>query len=685
MRTAFVDSSTQIGIVQFQTCVQTVVQASPELMVRTEQDYTVYAYDYSEFETPLVGQGMLSDVLSSSSQAMPTMVTGIVRKNLFGLFSGGVSETLEVKLRLVPVLCRQAVRHTAPPEKSRILQESGTDHMDISSFLQSNNAFGLQHQQDVSGQSCSGRLKISADVPDSSMSTFDEGLMQLCDGKISRPDSRTDDAFFNTLDLSSINQQAAATTYRPSSRNYSRPSSRTSVRGLQQMSETNLQPAPFHSRIAARSTEPTLEPARKRAQVTQTNWNGPSALELAAESLRVKASSAALMRGRRLSMHPTASELASGDMTLRPPTPRPHANLRNKRALPRSNTGLVQEVITHRNSNYSSPYAGQNDGSDGAITSPDAPSIASTPLDIPSSPPVLRHDSPAPSSPCLPALRMHADSGFVSGTLDECLDDNHDDEMRPLDDEDVQVLARYSQRPATAVPIMDESRKKIQPQELSIHVETPGDPNLLPRKILPLPPGYPRQPAVSKKRAAMEAPDSSPRLPGQRRGSKANRKSTAPPQSDIPMSDIGLPQLPLAYQVSFSDALSQDLPPEAMSGMDCTAKSNGSGLKRKRAIQTNLATCLATGAMPPYCKNCGEVNTPTWRKAFTKVEEGAPTALEEEDGGKAWEVLEKDEDGTVTSYRVFRKSVKREDKDKFEELQLCNRKSNHVELCDKIC
>ena len=76
-------------------------------MAKLGQDYTVYAYDYSEYETPLVGQGMLSWVLASSSSTpdapSKTMVTGRVCKNVLGLFSKGAQETLEVKLRLVPV------------------------------------------------------------------------------------------------------------------------------------------------------------------------------------------------------------------------------------------------------------------------------------------------------------------------------------------------------------------------------------------------------------------------------------------------------------------------------------------------------------------------------------------------------------------------------------------------------
>jgi len=84
--------------------------SSPELVAKLDHDYTVYAYDFSEYETPLVGQGMLSWILASASPSpnapadqSQTMVTGRVCKNILGLFSNGIKETLEVKLKLIPV------------------------------------------------------------------------------------------------------------------------------------------------------------------------------------------------------------------------------------------------------------------------------------------------------------------------------------------------------------------------------------------------------------------------------------------------------------------------------------------------------------------------------------------------------------------------------------------------------
>ncbi|RYG62965.1 hypothetical protein EON80_22120, partial [bacterium] len=102
-----IDETSQIGIVDLKTCIQTVVTASPELVSKLDSDFTIYAYDYSEQDTPLVGQGMLSWALTTSQASMEDeevgMVTGRVTKNVMGVFSRSAQQTLEVKLRLVPV------------------------------------------------------------------------------------------------------------------------------------------------------------------------------------------------------------------------------------------------------------------------------------------------------------------------------------------------------------------------------------------------------------------------------------------------------------------------------------------------------------------------------------------------------------------------------------------------------
>ena len=147
IRSVFLDESTQIGVVELKTCIQAIVSASPELVAKLGQDYTVYAYDYSEYDTPLVGQGMLSWVLASpSGPAAPanstrTLVTGRVCRNILGLFSSSSHETLEVKLRLVPVpSCSQSEYIESMKtyrDLSKIMPE-GFDAGAWTSFLQAN-------------------------------------------------------------------------------------------------------------------------------------------------------------------------------------------------------------------------------------------------------------------------------------------------------------------------------------------------------------------------------------------------------------------------------------------------------------------------------------------------------------------------------------------------------------------
>ncbi|KAJ6261877.1 hypothetical protein Dda_2676 [Drechslerella dactyloides] len=119
VRVAHLDENTPIGLVDLKTCVLNVVYSSPEILHHHGCDYSVYAYDYSEPDTPMTGLGLLSWVLSLPSlngqqpdpdaidpEQANRMVTGRVQKNLLGLFAGDVKETLEVRMRLcrVPTL-----------------------------------------------------------------------------------------------------------------------------------------------------------------------------------------------------------------------------------------------------------------------------------------------------------------------------------------------------------------------------------------------------------------------------------------------------------------------------------------------------------------------------------------------------------------------------------------------------
>ncbi|KAI5854581.1 hypothetical protein BZA05DRAFT_245213 [Tricharina praecox] len=101
-----VDRDLQVGAVEFKTCILSIIAGSPELVARLGPDYSIYAYDYSEPDIPLVGCGMLSwAMLNTESSATRMMVTGRVNSNTF-VFLGNnndVRETLEVKIKLQKV------------------------------------------------------------------------------------------------------------------------------------------------------------------------------------------------------------------------------------------------------------------------------------------------------------------------------------------------------------------------------------------------------------------------------------------------------------------------------------------------------------------------------------------------------------------------------------------------------
>jgi hypothetical protein len=82
------------------------------------------------------------------------------------------------------------------------------------------------------------------------------------------------------------------------------------------------------------------------------------------------------------------------------------------------------------------------------------------------------------------------------------------------------------------------------------------------------------------------------------------------------------------------------------------------------------------GEMPPYCSNCGAIETPTWRKIWVQDHDGVPEYVEySSKPGRilAIEVLTRDEAERPTTYRLIKKSLGgHDDKTGWRELLLCN-------------
>ncbi|RPB15905.1 hypothetical protein P167DRAFT_562735 [Morchella conica CCBAS932] len=91
-----IDKDLLVGAVEFKTCILSMISSSPELVANLSQDYSVYAYDYSEQGIPLVGCGLLSWAMTAvnnpnngSDNPAPArhIITGRISCNNFGFFS----------------------------------------------------------------------------------------------------------------------------------------------------------------------------------------------------------------------------------------------------------------------------------------------------------------------------------------------------------------------------------------------------------------------------------------------------------------------------------------------------------------------------------------------------------------------------------------------------------------------
>lgn len=662
------------------------------------QDYTVYAYDYSEYETPLVGQGMLSWILASSSSTpmapahqSHTMVTGRVCKNVLGLFSGGSHEALEVKLRLVPVPTALQSEYLASLEKYR-----SAGNLPAGSLEQNSDAAAwssaLQTSPTCPPHSASGQPQPS--YPHHT--TANENFRRASTSRFANESSHFDpshNSLFSDGPGSAPNVSAGQHQSRPTTPSQqpppaqtkkrtnppSRPSSRNSNRGRPSLKHATT----CASRVETVETSENEDgPRRKRARVTQTDWNGSSNFGSNTESLRVTAATAASIRGQR----PTAnnsvtSDLIAGEVGERPPTPRPRQLAAPKPipTLPRSLTTPAYEL---QQPQPARERPAKNDPLGILNSSPekgDNSSNGSSPMDLPSSPPVVRDTSPTSSSPSLPKLPHFQDSGFASGNLDEFLPEGNDG----YDADDFDFLA------PTDVPEASAPDHSEEPQ---------GDPSTIGRKLLPgpAPPEVDNKAAESSIGAAPSSPGpvkrKRPAKPRSQSVSKAaaRSKSTSQPSEDdgaggndashpniallaaaLPTGDPRFRSESLLSDVSQADGTSIRAPFKPVEHS-----------KKKQAIQDKLAESIKNGQMPRFCKNCGEIETPVWRKAFMKVEQGEPKHIEISDsdnGIMTWEALDKSEDGTVLSYRILKKSIKQEELG-FEEIELCNRKSRSESL-----
>ncbi|ODH18846.1 hypothetical protein ACO22_06200 [Paracoccidioides brasiliensis] len=695
IQTAFIDEETQVGIIELKTCIQAIVSASPELVAKLGRDYTIYAYDYSEYETPLVGQGMLSWVLASASPTpdapahqSKTMVTGRVCKNVFGLFSQGSQETLEVKIRLVPVptvFQNEYLNNMHKYRESGNIQ--GFDAQSWTNFVQANPG--------LLAAGCNRSTSAPSDRVASPMdrSGIERMHQMLSEGSTPRDFSNITAAESYHADSPAYSTHAAPS--RASTPGLTRPSSqhqkrvtaeafRPSSRESGYDPDSRHQPAPYMGRRNSTFSgygsgdEATEPPAPKRAKLMRADLQDKPNMNIERQpgSLRVAASTAASVRIHRpMPLNPaTARSQGSNDDPVRPPTPIPRGNTGTARFNRPAQSNLRRESSSGTHVSYSSQYTPTLET---AATSPEDVRYGSaidTPFNMPSSPPTMECIYPQTSSPLLPPLPDH-DSGFMSGSLDSILDDHCI--RNTLDDlgtstAEVSQTTNDSEKSKTELPAHNIPQPlKTQNNSFPMSDSVVDTSNNDPANTLPLPP---RRPTASRpsSRASVRQP-TKPLAPAPISQSEAERLS----RQAIPGSDPVRPTPnPKQHYQPWNCPMS-DFPisttPAPMASDDGKVRS-GAGGRRTKQVQARLEQCIREGTVPPYCENCGAIETPTWRRAWSKVIQGNgedansnrndPTML-------FWRPEEVADDGSVISYKQFKKSLADDDKD-FVQLLLCN-------------
>ncbi|KAF4984330.1 hypothetical protein FZEAL_441 [Fusarium zealandicum] len=435
VQTIPIDDKNSIGVVDLRVCLQAVTECSPELASQDGLgDFAVYALDYSEPDTPLVGQGMLSWVIESMrgdwSGQPPKMVTGRVTKNLLGVFGGGNRETLEVKLKLTaasgvqrpePVMDMQPAR---PTETAM----TPTGAAEWNSFIQSNPQIG--HSAHVSRVASPA---LSQGPPPSMIQRRDSfGLTAQAN---SGPEIQR---------IAPMPVDPATVPTQPTSRPSSRSSRKKQPTGRPR-GRPRKKPAEGNTSGYEDGTEgEDTGPAKKRAKMTKVEKATPNPFTSGPDSLRVTASTAGSLRNFR----PIAAnnEAVPGGNHLqevpRAPTPVPDGNPLNapprggpKGPKPRRESSMRQELAANlsnqlppRPNRVPSPSQEDDRSPDSLVETPAF--SEDSPQDIRSSPPVPRtasfmQSSPPPSSPMLPPMPapQRQDSTFMETDADDLFDE----------------------------------------------------------------------------------------------------------------------------------------------------------------------------------------------------------------------------------------------------------------------
>lgn len=633
---------------------------------------------------------MLSWILASASttpnapaEESQTMVTGRVCKNILGLFSNGIKETLEVKLKLVPVpTCMQSeyVENMERYHSLSKLMPEGMDYKEWAEFLNANPAIGQL------AQPTPRNLPMTDSMSTNAIESFNELIRNNSFHSKHRMSFSAQDTRASSPAMSTV----SAYPYQPYS-DY-RPASQAS----------------FHSESAAHSpyyptgNDPSLEqtdegPPKKRARVTKAKRPKKTTLGPNAESLRVTASTAASVRLHR-PVPLNASSAVSAEQVPRAPTPRPrHAGaLSNGPRLP------APSLLRNASMDDSRPYVSPYDScifSDNAIDSADddkGDSPSETPPNMPSSPPLLSQHaaSPAPSSPELPMLPPPNDSGFASDMASSNNEEGrkaHENgtnstapevRMRKKRDGSKRPWSEINPGPSNLLPTSEIRNNQTASSRRGTGL-TPIDPDLLKHFLNHYGTNESQQRDVSQSIETLPAGMAPLKEPQMGPTPPADATASSIPQPEL---RVGTPSLPLpAPKPARGLARSQTWAGEPMSDAagpdDGRAKQprSGSGARRqtKVLIKEKLEQAITKGQLPTFCNNCGQIETPAWRHAYTRLVNGTPQNIELSSKGNAivaYEIMNPADNDGLPHYRIFKNDLAPDgsEAETFTTLTLCN-------------
>lgn len=725
IQAVIMDEKSTIGVVDLKTCLQAVLQCSPELVARAGTDYTVYAVDFSECDIPLVGQGMLSKLMTPAvngpASESVTLITGRVCKNILGLFANGVKETLEVKLRLTAVAKAIEVQH--PNNIHRNSFSSGLETTEWSAFMQQNPGMG----------------KITNRTPTPTINTHQrDGVSMEIVNQLLSPQIQTQPTTdpFNQDNPNAATSQTATT---GPAKKTSRPASRTSVKRPRARKTKAAVGGSTSGYEEGTDGDDGPAPKKRRAKVTKANQQNNNAFSMAPDSLRVAASTAGSLRMfRPIAMATAATPSGTGahlQEIPRAPTPVPiMSNRAHSQVSLRRDSFASQYSAAPRQ--QMSPYTQLERPEDelrnsieSANPSPDRNfSPGETPPEIGSSPPVMRtrpvtpagmrSSPPCASSPVLPQM-PRTDSGFMSGSMEDLFGEDDDTNIDPnVGNYDFQQTVEPEpapfQRKQTGFQIKEvmPGPAELLPTKMPIIVDPSATESkaraaisransvmsedgqvLPPLKKARAPPRKRAPPKVQQRpvsRQSTVAPSPTERL--------ASPSATPLPQSQsafqpppmartastgvlglptIPGSDSILPPSGLRRSNTWSETVHHN-EQYSMTQTDVPTEASAKFAAKKASIKKRLEEAVRKGEVPMFCRNCGTVETPTWRKAFSQDKQGVPGYYDYSDEpGRVTciNVTARDDDGTPTSYQLIKKTLGSEDPmAEFDSYLLCNRK-----------